>query len=107
MHKQGTRSPEHNALRKDGGTFIKALRNHAGLTQRDVSIALNFKYYTMISQIEAGSARCPPDCYEVLAETLGVDKALFAQKLMQFYDRHTYKAVWGTEKIDMLDLFKK
>jgi transcriptional regulator with XRE-family HTH domain len=107
MHKQGIRTPENMALRKDGGVFIKALRTHAGLTQRDVSIALNMKYYTMIAQIEAGTARCPPDSYEALAKVLGVDKSKFVQKLMQYYDPHTYSAIWGSERLDMLDLFKK
>ena len=105
MHKQGTRTPENMALRKDAGRIIKILRNGAGLTQRDVSIALNMKYYTMIAQIEAGTARCPPNSYAALSNVLGVNTSKFVQKLMQYYDPHTYSAIWGNERIEVQDLY--
>ena len=104
MNKQGARTEEALALRKDGGIFIKALRTHAGLTQREVAVALNMNYYTMIAQMEAGTARIPPDTYAPYAKVLGVDCKLFTRKLMQYYDPHTYKSLWGNEKVSMTDL---
>lgn len=106
MNKQGVRTEESLALRKEGGIFIKALRTHAGLTQREVAVALKMNYYTMIAQIEAGSARTPPDSYVAYAKVLGVDPAKFVRKLMQYYDPHTYKALWGSERLSMTDLVK-
>jgi transcriptional regulator with XRE-family HTH domain len=104
MNKQGARTEENLALRKEGGLFIKALRTHAGLTQREVAVALKMNYYTMIAQMEAGTARIPPDTYIPYAKVLGVDPEKFVRKLMQYYDPHTYKALWGNTKIEMLDL---
>ena len=104
MHRQGSRTAENIALRKDAGKFLKTLRKHAGLTQRDVSEALGYRNYTMVSQQEAGSARVPPQSYAALAKVLGVDTAKFVQKLLQFYDPHTYAALWGEKRIDLLDL---
>ena len=104
MNKQGSRNEESLALRKEGGLFIKALRTHAGLTQREVAVALDMNYYTMIAQMEAGTARIPPDSYVAYAKALGVDPDKFVRKLMQYYDPHTYKALWGSERLSMLDL---
>jgi len=104
MNKQGARTPEAIALRKDGGIFLKALRNHAGLTQRELAVKLKMNYYTMIAQMEAGTARVPPDSYTPYAKALGVDSQLFVRKLMQYYDPHTYKALWGKDKISLTDL---
>jgi transcriptional regulator with XRE-family HTH domain len=104
MNKQGARTPEAIALRKDGGIFLKALRNHAGLTQRELAEKLKMNYYTMIAQMEAGTARVPPDSYVPYAKALGVDAQLFVRKLMQYYDPHTYKALWGRDKVSLTDL---
>tara|TARA_R110000796_G_scaffold72322_4_gene163649 strand:+ start:61 stop:381 length:321 start_codon:yes stop_codon:yes gene_type:complete len=106
MNKQGARTDEALALRKEGGTFIKALRTQAGLTQREVAVGLKMNYYTMVAQMEAGTARIPPDTYVPYAKVLGVDPELFVQKLMQYYDPHTYKALWGSKRLAMTDLIK-
>lgn len=105
MNKQGARTDAALALRKEGGIFIKALRQQAGLTQRDVAVALKYNYYTMIAQMEAGTARIPPDVYTAYAKVLGVKPELFVQKLMQYYDPHTYKAIWGNERLNINELF--
>ena len=104
MNKQGARTPESMALRRDGGIFIKALRTHAGLTQREVAVALNMNYYTMVSQMEAGTARIPPDTYVAYAKVMGVEHKLFTRKLMQYYDPHTYRSLWGNEIISLTEL---
>jgi len=104
MNKQGVRTEEAMALRRDGGIFIKALRTHAGLTQREVAVALNMNYYTMVAQMEAGTARIPPDTYAAYAKVLGVEPKLFTKKLMQYYDPHTYRSLWGNEIISTTEM---
>ena len=104
MNKQGSRSPESLALRRDGGLFIKALRTQAGLTQREIAVALNIKYYTMVAQMEAGTARIPPDHYTAYAKVLGVEPKRFTRKLMQYYDPFGYKCLWGNELLSTVEL---
>jgi len=103
MHKQGKRNEESLVLRTNAGIFLKALRAQSQLTQRDVAEALGLRYYTMISQIESGSARVPPEQYAAYAKTLGVDPAMFVQKLTQYYDPHTYKALFGNQRLSIGD----
>ena len=104
MNKQGARTEENMALRKDGGLFIKALRTKAGLTQREVAVALNMNYYTMVAQMEAGTARIPPNTYAAYAKVMGVEHRVFTRKLMQYYDPFTYKCLWGNELLSMTEL---
>ena len=103
MNKQGKRDPASMKRRSEAGIFVKALRAQQALTQRDVAVALNLNYYTMISQIEAGSARIPPDLYVAYAKVLKVPPALFVKKLLEFYDPHTYKALYGNERVSLID----
>ena len=63
-------------------------------------------YYTMVAQMEAGTARIPPDTYTAYAKVLGVDPQLFVRKLMQYYDPHTYRALWGSDRLSLTDLIK-
>jgi transcriptional regulator with XRE-family HTH domain len=60
-------------LRKQGGTYLKKLRNKSGLTQREVAEAAGFKYYTFISQIENGAGRIPPNLYANYAKAVDAD----------------------------------
>jgi len=103
MHKQGKRNAASLKLRSEAGLFVKALRAQQSLTQRDVAVALKLNYYTMISQIEAGAARIPPDLYVAYAKVLKVDPALFVQKLLHYYDPHTYKALYGSKQLNLSD----
>jgi transcriptional regulator with XRE-family HTH domain len=82
-------------LRKQGGTYLKKLRNSAGLTQRELAEASGFKYYTFISQIENGYGRIPPNLYKDYAKAVGVNLAVFAENMLKFYDPYTYKCLFG------------
>ena len=104
MHKQGKRTKDSLALRNQAGIFVRALRTQAQLTQRDVAESLGLRYYTVISQIESGAARIPPEQYVAYAACLGVDTALFVKKLTEYYDPHTYKALFGNDRVT-LDAF--
>lgn len=103
MYKQGKRDAASMELRTQAGLFIKSLRTNQSLTQREVAVALKLNYYTMISQIENGAARIPPDLYVAYAKVLKVDTALFVRKLLQYYDPHTYKALYGSKRLTLAD----
>jgi DNA-binding XRE family transcriptional regulator len=82
-------------LRKQGGAYLKKLRNSAGMTQRDLADVSGFKYYTFISQIENGTGRIPAKQYEAYAKAVGVNLADFTKDMLKFYDPHTYKCLFG------------
>lgn len=106
MHKQGKRDAESLKLRKAGGLFLKALREHRGATQRELAVKLSLKYYTMISQIESGSTRVPPNLYIPYAKALGHKPDLFVRKLLEFYDPWTYKALYGAKRVSLTEFLK-
>lgn len=94
MHIQYDKSTkEARILRAEGGDYIKQLRLEAGLTQKQLSEALNLKYYTFISQLENGQGRLPPNLYVKTAKALGVDVREFALQMLSFYDPHTHAAI--------------
>jgi len=95
MNKQGERTTESLALRKAGGAYLKSIRHAAGLTQRDIAVALKMNYYTMIAQMEAGTARIPPDTYAAYAKVLGLDPVTFTSRLLAYYDPHVYKILFA------------
>lgn len=84
------------ALRKKGGRWLQQKRKEAELTQLQLAVAVGFKAYTFISQIEGGSARIPPDIYEAYAKALGIDLKDFVKAVLMYYDPFTYKALHGT-----------
>lgn len=84
-------------MRRRCGAYIKGLRIDAGLTQAQVAKALGYTYYTMISQVESGKARIPPEDYPQWAALLKVDLAEFAKTILSFMDPFTYHAIFGGE----------
>ena len=82
-------------LRRRAGAHLRGLRVDAGLTQQQVAKALGWDYYTMVSQIERGISRLPPEEMPLYAATLGVDLATMAQELLAFYDPHMHAAIFG------------
>jgi len=107
MNKQGKRTGLDGQLRVTGGQFLKQLRNHAGITQKELADKLDLNYYTMISQIEAGSSRVPPNLFVTYAKALNVDEVLLTKKLMEYYDPYTYLALFGRKKVNITDLIGK
>lgn len=77
-------------LRKEGGRWLKAQREAAGLSQRQLAALVGADYYTFISQLETGRGRIPPDRYRDWAVALNVDSRDFVQELLRFYDPITY-----------------
>lgn len=82
-------------LRKLAGQYLKELRLSAGLSQRDVAVALEAPYYTIVSQIEAGRTRLPTSKISSVARLFDLEPHDLAKRLMQFYDPHLWEIVWG------------
>jgi len=77
--------------RKQTGKYLRNLREKAGLTQQDVAISVDMKYYTFISQIENGSASLQIYYWEVYALTMGVPVTEFARKMIKLSDPELYR----------------
>ena len=95
VHQQRVGSEEVQELRREGGRFLKELREKRGLSQRQLAAQVGAEYYTFISQLETGRGRVPPDRYRVWAEALGVDAKEFVRSLMRFYDPQTFEILFG------------
>jgi len=87
--------PENKELRKKAGDYLKRTREKAEMTQSDMAKAIGVEYYTMISQIENGKSRLPPDKMQAWAEATKTDPAEFAKRLLQYYDPFTWQMLFG------------
>ncbi|WP_336485516.1 helix-turn-helix domain-containing protein [Methylobacterium nigriterrae] len=94
-HQQRLASEEVQGLRREGGRWLRELREARGLSQRQLAALIGAEYYTFVSQLETGRGRIPPDRYRIWAEALGLDAAEFVQTLMQFYDPVTHEILFG------------
>ena len=83
-------STDTQELRKEAGKWLKDLREHIGLSQRQLAKLVGAEYYTFISQLESGRGRVPPDRYLDWAKALEVAPRDFVKTLMQFYDPITF-----------------
>jgi len=90
MHRSFSRDPNAALLRKQGGRWLKTLRTHAGLSQRELANMLGLEYYTFVSQLENGIGRIPPERYENWANALDVPVHEFVRQILCFYDPITY-----------------
>lgn len=95
VHQQRLGSEEVQELRREGGRFLKDLREKQGLSQRQLAALVGAEYYTFISQLETGRGRVPPDRYRFWADALGVDAKDFVKSLMRFYDPLTFEILFG------------
>jgi len=86
------------------GRIIQSLRQAAQLTQHDLARLVGQKYFTMVSQIENGRVRIPPDDTELWARVLGVDTQAFAKECVRYYETDEYfNAIFGkNSKRDLL-----
>lgn len=82
-------------LRREGGRWLRDLREAAGLSQRDLAVKVGAEYYTFVSQLENGRGRVPPDRYDSWAAALGVNTRDFVKTLMKYYDPITYDILFS------------
>jgi transcriptional regulator with XRE-family HTH domain len=84
-------------LRNEAGRWLRELREKRGLSQRVLAQKVGAEYYTLISQLEHGRGRIPPDRYLVWAAALGVEPREFVRGLMSYYDPVTHGIMFGRE----------
>lgn len=82
-------------LRREGGRYLKELREAHGLSQRQLAALVGAEYYTFISQLETGRGRIPPDRYRAWADALNVEPREFVRNVMRFYDPVTHEILFG------------
>lgn len=90
----GQSTAEIQMLRQQAGRWLRALRERAGMSQRELAKAVGFEYYTFISQLEGGRGRLPPAQYVAFAEALDIPLHDFVKTLMRYYDPITYYALF-------------
>ncbi len=93
-----TTEDKRQELRLQAGTWLKAAREEAGLSQRELAGKMGALYYTFISQIESGKGRLPADRYAVYAEALGLNSRDFAIKMLEFYEPTTYQLIFNQDQ---------
>lgn len=93
-HGRHLQDPEIQELRRQGGLWLKKLRERQGLSQRALANLVDAEYYTFISQLETGRGRIPPDRYQDWAAALGVPTAEFVRTVMKYYDPVTYRILF-------------
>ena len=76
-------------LRKKAGRWLRELREKRGLSQRELADKVGAEVYTLVSQLEHGRGRIPPDRYLVWADTLEVEPDRFVQRLTYYYGSRT------------------
>jgi transcriptional regulator with XRE-family HTH domain len=79
---------------KAGGQWLKRKRIDAGLTQNDLARLIGLKYYTWISQLEAGQ-QVPPDKFAEFARALKMDPEEFTREQLRFFQPEVYKILFG------------
>ncbi len=82
-------------LRREGGRWLKDMREAAGLSQRQLAAKVGADYYTFISQLETGRGRIPPDRYTDWAKALGMPDKDFVREVLRFYDPITHGILFG------------
>jgi transcriptional regulator with XRE-family HTH domain len=92
--RQAERSLSSAELRKRAGSWLKARRKAAGLSQIELAQRLGLKYYTFISQVENGFGRVPSDSMEAWARALGVSPRHFARALIAFYEPELHRLLF-------------
>ena len=89
--------------RQEFGQTVKSLREAAGLTQNQFAKLVGQDYFTMISQVETGRVRIPPNDTHLWARILGVDVQAFAKECVRHYETEEYfEAIFGADKANNL-----
>src|SRR5262245_48738586 len=96
MHNQRRRRSTKRARQSHNrsGAWLCELRKKHGLSQRELARRVGAEFYTVISQLEAGLGRIPPDRYLVWADALGVEPREFVRTVASYYEQ--YDIVFGT-----------
>lgn len=82
-------------LRREGGAWLRSMREEAGLSQRELAMAVGADYYSFVSQLESGRGRVPVAQVELWAKALKVRRSDFAKGLLKYYDPLTYDMLFN------------
>jgi transcriptional regulator with XRE-family HTH domain len=83
--------------RVEVGRWLRAQREATGLTQREFAAQVGSLYYTYISQIELGQGKIVPERWEAWANALNIPPRVFAMKMLEAYEPHAFKMVFGDD----------
>jgi transcriptional regulator with XRE-family HTH domain len=97
MYGNQGQTDEIKELRRQGGKWLKGLREAANLTQAELAERLGMGVYTFISQLENGRGRVPPDGYESWAQALGVPVTSFVHQILRYYDPITFRILFEAD----------
>lgn len=81
-------------LRKEGGAWLRGLRQTAGISQRDLAKAVGVENHGLISQIESGRIRMAPELIAKWAEAVNYPAREFAIHLMKFNEPAIYQIIF-------------
>jgi transcriptional regulator with XRE-family HTH domain len=81
-------------LRKEGGKWLKSLREQRGLSQKELAELVDVQFHTFISQLENGRGRIPPERYESWATALDIPCHHFVERVLSFYDPMTHRILF-------------
>lgn len=91
-------APEAKELRRRAGAWLKEHRSRAGLSQVQLAERLGLKYYTFVSQVENGFGRVPTESMEAWARALGIEPAVFARRLLAYYDPELHRLLFEVKE---------
>ena len=97
-HPQQGSAEEALKLRRKLGEILKGRRLELEMNQKDLADAVGFGYYTMVSQIESGRTRIPPERMMDYAKTLTMSPKEFGTMVLRHYDPFTFKMIFGKQK---------
>jgi transcriptional regulator with XRE-family HTH domain len=87
-------NPVQREGRTEVGRWLKARREAAGLTQKDLAERVGSVYNTFISQIELGVGRIAPERYQEWCEALDVEPKVFALQMIKAYEPEAYRMLF-------------
>jgi transcriptional regulator with XRE-family HTH domain len=90
-------SPQASEARRAIGAILRAWRLERDLMQDQLAAALGIPEGSFVSQFETGHRRVPAELYRPYAEALGREPRDFAQMLMQHYEPHLHRMLFGPE----------
>lgn len=89
--------PSPSELKKEGGKWLRSLRDRRGLSQKELAALVDVQNSVFISQLENGRVRIPPERYDLWAKAYGISTYDFVKTLMSFYDPLTYRLLFQRE----------
>ncbi|MCX5512234.1 XRE family transcriptional regulator [Kaistia algarum] len=101
MHSKDMRSieaQEREEERRKAGAYIRHLRQANGLTQLELAQLVEIGWYTNVGQIEQGKTALSPKQMHLWADAFGVDRSVFAKRLMFHYEPHYWEMIFGNSR---------